>query len=398
MSAPTASDGTMVLDIGGLQLATSSPGFAEAIARAYQQRVRPRCLCRREGIAMYLSRHGDGYIVKRMPGTGHDHAPDCPSFEPAADLTGLGPLLGTAIREDPATGITTLRLDFSLSSRPGAATPAQPARDAGPSARSSQRRLSLRNLLHYLWDQAGLTRWHPGFEGRRYWGTVRRQLLLAAQPMCACGESLATWLYVPEPFSVEHHDSIMARRAQAWAGAAGTTTGLRRHLLLIAEVKELSPARHGHRAIIKHLPDLAFALEASLYRQLVHRFKEELALWSTADCTHMIMIATFGLDAGGVPHVSELSLMTVNACWLPVETVAELQLVDSMVHQRRSFLRLLCYGRRPEAPIPCLAFTDRGDPAPLVYAPGFDEQNQAGCPGQTDRSDQPESQGPLPLA
>ena len=34
----------------------------------------------------------DGYIVKRMPNTGRLHAPDCPSYEPPAEFSGL---LGT---------------------------------------------------------------------------------------------------------------------------------------------------------------------------------------------------------------------------------------------------------------------------------------------------------------
>ena len=38
----------------------------------------------------------EGYIVKRMPDTGSHHAPDCPSYEPPAEFSGLGQVLGSA--------------------------------------------------------------------------------------------------------------------------------------------------------------------------------------------------------------------------------------------------------------------------------------------------------------
>ena len=52
----------------------------------------PRCLCRPDGngIEMYEARLMNGYIVKRMPNTGSQHATACPSYELPADLSGLG--------------------------------------------------------------------------------------------------------------------------------------------------------------------------------------------------------------------------------------------------------------------------------------------------------------------
>ena len=75
-----------------------------------------------EGVEMYVARlagSNGGYIVKRMPDTGSLHAPDCPSYEPPAEFSGLGQVLRGAITEDPVTGETTLRLDFPLTKLPG---------------------------------------------------------------------------------------------------------------------------------------------------------------------------------------------------------------------------------------------------------------------------------------
>ena len=133
-------------------------------------------------------------------------------------------------------------------------------------------KLSLRGLLHYLWDQAELTRWQPGFAGKRSWATVRKNLLLAAENKTARGGALHARLYIPEVFSVDRRDAINARRIAQWAHAA-ITHGKGQHLmLLIAEVKEIVPARYGVKAVIKHVPDQSFALDEQLYRRLARRF------------------------------------------------------------------------------------------------------------------------------
>lgn len=369
MNASTLECGQRVstLDIEGMPLTLSSPGYSEAIAQAYSRRRRPRCLCCPEGIEMYVARLGDGYIVKRMPETGNRHAPDCPSFEPPAELSGLRHLMGSAIKEDPITGLTTLRLGFSLSKRPGRPAPAKHY-SLSSTASSTATKLSLRGLLHYLWNQAELTRWHPGFEGRRSWGTVRRQLLHAAEQMSTGGELLATRLYVPEPFHVDQRNAIIERRRDMWACAGGPSDGRQRLLLLIAEVKEILPARHGHKAVIKHVPDVGFAMDDSIYHRLAQRFGQELELWSASDSIRMLMIATLTISAAGLPHIAELSLMTATTQWLPVETIAEQLLVEASVRNQRAFLKLLRYDVRSDAKLATLALTDRGAPAPLMFA------------------------------
>ncbi len=114
ITAPSA-----VYEIAGRRIDIGARGFAEAIADAYAARQRPRCMCLVRGVEMYVAHLGEGYIVKRMPYTGSRHAPDCPSYEPPAEFSGLGQVLGSAITEDPTTGETTLKLDFPLSKMPG---------------------------------------------------------------------------------------------------------------------------------------------------------------------------------------------------------------------------------------------------------------------------------------
>lgn len=367
ITAPSA-----VYEVGGRRFEVESPGFAEAIADAHSSHLRPHCMCQVEGVEMYVARLGDGYIVKRMPDTGSHHAPDCPSYEPPAEFSGLGQVLGSAITEDPATGETTLKLDFPLTKVPGR-TAMPPTGGDSDSVSTSGTKLSLRGLLHYLWDQAELTRWHPGFAGRRTWATVRRHLLQAAEHKIARGDALRARLYVPEPFSIDERDAINARRLVQWQHALAARGKPQHLMLLIGEVKEIVPARYGFKAIVKHMPDEAFAIDEHLYRRLGRRFESALALWGAADDVHMVMIATFGVSSTGIPAIHELSLMPATRGWLPVEDGFEKQLVDRLVSDNRSFVKGLQYNLGPYDRIASAVLIDCAGAAPMLFIAGQGE-------------------------
>ena len=343
--------------------------FAEALSAAHADRLRPKCLCLVHGIEMYVARLAGtdaGFIVKRMPGTGSRHAPDCPSYEPPPEASGLGQLLGTAIKEDPATGETALRLGFSMSKLGGRATMPAPGTPSD-SVASDGTKLSLRALLHYLWDQAELTRWQPGFAGKRSWGTVRKHLLLAAENKIARGEALRSRLYIPEPFSIDQRDALSARRIAQWSHAVATPGKPQHLMLLIGEVKEIVPARYGYKAVIKHVPDRAFALDEQLYRRLGRRFDSELALWASADTVHMVVIATFGVSEAGIPTVGEMSLMPVTPQWVPIEDSFEHQLVERLVAEGRSFIKGLRYNLHRDGCVATATLTDCEGPASMLF-------------------------------
>jgi hypothetical protein len=383
ITAPSA-----IYEIAGRRFEIGSRGFADAIAEAHASHQRPRCMCLVDGVEMYVSRLAGpdrGYIVKRMPDTGSHHAPDCPSYEPPAEFSGLGQVLGIAIIEDPATGETTLKLDFPLARMQGRST-MPPAGGESDSVSSSGTKLSLRGLLHYLWDQSELTRWHPGFAGKRTWATVRRHLLQAAEHKLARGDSLRARLYVPEPFSIDERDAINARRLAQWQHAVAAPGKAQHLMLLIGEVKEIVPARYGFRAIVKHMPDQALAMDDQLYRRLGRRFEPELALWSASDDIHMVMVATFGVSSAGVPAINELCLMPVTRQWLPVEDGFEKQLMDRLVGENRAFLKGLHYNLGRDNGIASAVLTDCEGSAPMLFIvpAGLDEAPpgpETGAPG-----------------
>ena len=358
-----------VYKVGGQRFEPTSRGFVEAIANAHATHHRPRCMCLVEGVEMYVARlagTNEGFIVKRMPNTGSHHAPDCPSYEPPPESSGLGQVLGSAITEDPATGETTLKLDFSMSKIAGRSAMPTAGGDSD-SVASSGTKLSLRGLLHYLWDQADLTRWQLGFAGKRTWSTVRKHLLLAAENKIARGDSLRSRLYIPEVFSVDQRDAINARRMAQWSQAIAAPGKPQHLMLLIAEVKEIVPARYGFKAVVKHVPDQAFALDEQLYRRLGRRFDSALALWGATEDIHMVIIATFSVPVAGVPTIVELSLMPVTRHWLPVEDRFEKQLIERLVANGRSFVKGLRYNLAAGSTLASATLTDCEGSVPLLF-------------------------------
>jgi hypothetical protein len=366
----SAAEPQVAYDIGGQRWVKDTPGFTDAIVWAHEERLRPRCLCRPDadgqGIEMYAARLLDGYIVKRMPNTGSQHAPDCPSYEPPSEFSGLGQLLGSAIVENPTTGETTLKLDFPMSKVPGrSASPA--ATSASSSVATQGHKLTLRALLHYLWDQAELTHWKPGFAGRRSWFTVRKHLLRAAENKFMRGHPLKASLYIPEVFSVDQRDALQLRRAQQWARASHQEGLPQQLMLMIAEVKEIIPARFGHKAVIKHIPDQAFMLDEQLYRRLGRRFASVLSLWGACEDLHMVIIATFSVSDAGTPNVVELFLMPVTQHWLPIESGFEKQLLDRLASDGRSFVKGLRYELASSSASASATLTDCEGSAPVLF-------------------------------
>lgn len=390
------SEPQVAYEIGGQRWNKGTTGFAEAVAQAHEQHLRPRCLCQRDaqgqGIEMYVARLLDGYIVKRMPNTGSQHNTACPSYEPPADLSGLGQLLGTAILENPSTGTTTLKLDFPMTKMPGRSAPS-PASSNASSVSSQGNKLTLRSLLHYLWDQAELTRWQPGFAGKRSWATVRRHLLRAAENKVVGGHPLLASLYIPEVFSVENKDAITARRLQQWTRSRPASGSPQPLMLMISEVKEIVPSRYGYKAVIKHVPDQPFGLDDKLYRRLGRCFEQELALWSAAENLHMLMIATFRMTDAGLPNIVELSLMPATPQWHLVEDQFDRQLAEKLVGEGRSFIKCLRYNAPVSEVGASASLTDCGA-SPQILIVARRSFNEDEIPGDLERLITSEGQRP----
>jgi len=356
-------------DIAGGKLSENDPALPAAIAAAYRDRVRPLCLCREPGIPMYVAAIGEQFVVKRMPLSGAHHDPACDSYEPPVDLSGLGPLMGSAIRLDPASGLAALRLEFSLTRTGNRAAPT-PGAGAATSVKSETRRLSLRGLLHLLWNEAGLTKWTSAWAGRRHWWNIRYHLIEAARTMLVKGAPLSEVLLIPEPFRAADKDAIEQRRAAALSAVQPQKAGPRKLMVLVGEIKEFQAARSGHRLVVKHLPAFPFLLDDRAWTRVQARFETELALWAANDASHLIVVATFGMNAAGLAIVEEIALMVVAENWIPYETAQELRLVEALAKAREQSIKGLRYASPADQPIvAALLMQHRPRPLALFVVP-----------------------------
>ena len=142
---------------------------------------------------------------------------------------------------------------------------------------------------------------------------IRRHLLQAADSKTAKGAPLADVLYIPEVFSAERKAELAHRHVSAVSKIAFGTTGPRRLMLLIGEVKEFaSRTRPQARRQAPAGPSAHESTGAAGSTEY---------LWDAVAGAHLIVIATFGVAPNGVTAVEELALMVVTETWIPIEHI-----------------------------------------------------------------------------
>jgi hypothetical protein len=333
------------------------PGFKSLLAAAYKAKIRPVCLCKTPPIEMYVAKLDEKFFIKRMPNSGSEHHFTCESFDPPAELSGLGQVQGTAIKEDTEDGITALRFDFSLTKVPGRKPP-EKQESQGASVKTDGNKLTLTSTLHYLWEQAQFNRWAPAMQGKRGWYVIRKFLLQAAQNKSTKGHDLASLLYLPEYFHVEQKDEIAHRRMAQMIKATNGAKGPRKLMLCIGEVKAIDASRYGFKLVLKHLPDCHLMMNEDMHKRLTKRFGLELGMREAADDTLLMCIGTFSVSETGITTLEEAALMVVNAHWIPIESLYEKHLIDGMISSGRRFTKGLRYNVAADRPVACLVATD----------------------------------------
>lgn len=357
-----------------------APAAQQLLSRAKAARLRPLCLCQPPGVAMYIAAAGHDLIVKRMPGTAAAHDHRCRSWLPPGELSGYGAVAERSIVDNPADGTTALRLGFSLSKAGNRAAP-EPSDSSSNSVEADGNKLSLRAVLHYLWDEAELSTWHAGFAGHRPWGVVYQRLRAAVDGKLVRKNPLSMSLFVPEPFSADRKTEIEQRRIKAWAPARRQPGKPTKLLIGVGEIKAIEPASHGFKMQVRHQPGHPWFLDEDLYRRLTKRFATELELWQMAEAgdVRLIAICTFSVSAAGYANVEQLSLMTTDRNWVPFSGDADRTLLMTAIEAQRSFRKVLSYNGSATA-LASLVFIDT-TPAIAAFV-----DRPAGCESDGDAS------------
>jgi hypothetical protein len=141
------------------------------------------------------------------------------AFRPDPALSGRGVYTHSAIVA--TDNGTALRLATSLVTHSDRSGPPPPASTEETDATASRRSLSLLAVVHFLWEQAGLSVWSRR-EGKRTWRTSHARLLSVIRDCTANGTSLEDLLYVVPAF-----DRAVAQcNAQGWEDFAASLGGV----------------------------------------------------------------------------------------------------------------------------------------------------------------------------
>jgi len=306
---------------------------------------------------MYVSRLAQHYVLKRMPMTASQHAERCIARHGVVTVEASHDYREPAIQE-LEDGTTTVSIDLPLDPRAADSDPAMPSPHRGGNGGQPtwrRHRLSLPELVDYLWKASELDWWHPRFEGRRSWAVVRALLRRGMHDMFIAGHPMATRVFVPEAFSVEHRDAIVERRERQWYGAAETAGTNRcprpptdrqttpRRQILIAEVKEIGAKRRdGLRGVtLRHLPDVPFAIKERQWQFVSNAYAVPLQLWTEGEVHHLLCAAVFDpaldLAAGHPQPLRSLSLLPTTDQWQLVTGRLDVDRLRRMVRMGRPF-------------------------------------------------------------
>jgi hypothetical protein len=342
----------------------------QALGRVHDTPERPRCLCVPGGVEMYVARHRQ-FLVKRMPDTGSEHHASCPSYEPEAQQSGLGELMGEAVLET-ALGAVDLRVDFPWTRTTGRGV-TRGESDLEAEVGVSRRRMSLRALMHFLFERAGFNRWSPAMEGKRNQGVLHKYLTEAAEDVSVKGVALIERLYVPEPFSEATRADAAHRRREKLA-VLRPHDGQSPLALVLGEFKASEATVGGCRVLIKHMPDAPLLIAAKTWTRIEKVFAPMFEA-RDADTGHKVRLMLAALVRARREYTYEIdaaSLMMTSQHWIPIEAIHELPLVHALVDQRRRFVKPLRYDSPTCGAFPNALLLDMGlKPAPLHVVSTF---------------------------
>lgn len=352
--------------IDGRMYTSRDAALQEALARIYDTPERPRCMCARGGIEMYVAKHRL-YVIKRMPDTGSQHHPTCASYEPGYSQSGLGELIGQSIIERSPESVE-LRVDFPLARAPGRAVLRSTLQEP-PEINTPPHRMSLRAVMHFLFERAGFNRWNPAMEGKRTQAVLHRYLLEAAEGVETKGVRLSERLYVPEQFREERKAEIAERRRGRLAILQAPEDDVHfKMALVIGEYKSDEPSSFGHKVRLRHMPDAPLFIDAPGWERLKRRFGDlfEARDADTKAKQRVVMCALIYAKHEHVYKIDAVTVMLATENWIPIDGIHEADLIQALTEQRRRFIKPLRYDARSTGPFPNALLLDTGaKPTPL---------------------------------
>jgi len=241
--------------------------------------------------------------------------------------------------------------------------------------------MSLRALMHFLFERAGFNRWSPGMAGKRNQAVLHKYLMQAAEAIQVKGEPLSNRLYVPEAFN-ESAKVEQAERRRARLSVLQPHDGRQPLAVVLGEFKVWESAPAGARIWIRHMPDAPLLADARTWARVQRGFAPLFeALDSDGGRGLRLMLAA--LIRARREHTYEIdlaSLMLTSEEWIPLEGVHEAPLVRALVSQGRRFVKPMRYDARSVAGFANAILLDAGaEPVDLHVVSSFVGEAEQGA-------------------
>jgi len=366
--------GAPVYLIRGRRVLADSPQLQDALADVYDTPERPRCMCVDGGVDMYVVKLRQ-YVIKRMPGTGTRHHASCESYEPDYGQSGLGALMGEAVVQH-AADLVELHIDFPFTLKAGRRPePGAPGDSIPSEVKVPKQRMSLRAVMHYLFERAAFNRWYPAMLNKRNQQVLHKYLGMAAAEIRTKGMLLSERLLVPEAYSDSRRDQIFRDRRsqlqQLYPGGGSDETKLQ---LVVGEFKGVEDGPGGLRVWIKHMPDVPLSIDAKAWNTIRKRYEPWFHA-ASADLPAKPRLILGALVYARREHsyaIETASCMLTTANWIPVEGSHELDLLDALTVQGRRFVKPLRYDAPTAGQFANVLLLDTGpEPTPLHVISGY---------------------------
>jgi hypothetical protein len=312
--------------------------YAGLFARARAEVGHGQCLCQTPALRLVIrcSRAGR-YHLAGWPGEGELHDPSCSFHKLTSEPTGRDAYSTEAIREED-DGVA-IRFSAALARKLSAPEPAEASLEQRDGR--ARRTVGLLGLLHWLWEEAQLTTWHPRWRRRTWWVCHAR----LSEQITACsinGDELTEALYVVPPFQKEY-----ARRNTALFEAFRIARLKRRgdtqrRGLILGEIRDVRATRYGVQYALAHHRGALFATRA-LNERLRRSYRPAFSAAAHEHGARRIGLFLVELSPKGNVRVLDMAAMLVSKLYIPADSSHEVMMANALADAGRAYVKPVRY-------------------------------------------------------
>lgn len=319
------------------RLRENAGDYTSLFGRAKSEVGHAQCLCRSPSLRLVIrcSRSGR-YHLAGWPGEGERHETSCPFHKLAPGLSGRDAYSTEAIREGES-GVS-IRFDAALArsvSEPVSAKPAGQHQEG-----RARRSVGLLGLLHWLWEESQLTTWHPRWR-RRNWWICHARLREQAEGCTINQEQLSDAMHIVPPFRPDKAGQSAAA-FETFKARLGRHGDKERRMLVLGEIKAVTPTPYGVRYVLAHQREPLFA-SAALDERLRRSYRPAFSRASAAHAARRVGLFLVELSPRGNLTVVDMAAMLLNRLYIPADSSYEVLMGNALADSGRAFVKPVRY-------------------------------------------------------